>query len=180
MNKLVLMILVCFGLAQTAQAQSVQRVTSVISGKLSISGSSNRKALSDAALTELCNQGYTVAVFTYPGAKARTVSCGGGRSIRYMSNTSWRSPGSILSTIAPAVTGGGKALVHCWYGVHASRFVAANALIRFCGFSGSQAASWFKKGVPAGSLSPAKINEMASKLSASGGGGSVTGGCPSP
>jgi hypothetical protein len=163
-----------------ASAQSVERLSTIISGKLSISGSSNRSALNDAALKGLCEDGYTMAIFTYPGAKARTVECGGGRTISYQSITGWENPTRHVSKIAGEVHAGGKVLVHCWYGVHASKFVASAALTKLCGFSGDQAASFFRRGIPKGSLSESRINELAGKLSQWTTSGGVTSGCPSP
>ncbi len=163
-----------------ASAQSVERMSTIISGKLSISGSSNRKALNDAALKQLCEDGFTAAVFTYPGAKARTVECGGGRSISYQSITSWENPTKHVNLIKDQIANGGRVLVHCWYGVHASKFVAAAALTKVCGFNGSQAADYFRAGIPKGSLSTARINELAGILEGWSASGGVTSGCPSP
>jgi hypothetical protein len=163
-----------------ASAQSVERLSTIISGKLSISGSSNRSALNDAALKGLCEDGYTLAIFTYPGAKARTVECGGGRSISYSSITGWENPVKHVNKVEAEVRGGGKVLVHCWYGVHASKFVASAALTKLCGFNGDQAAAFFRRGIPKGSLSESRISELAGKLSHWSAGGGVVSGCPSP
>jgi hypothetical protein len=158
----------------------MERMSTIISGKLSISGSSNRKALSDSALKGLCEDGFTAAIFTYPGAKARTVECGGGRKISYQSITSWEKPTKHVSIIQNEINGGGRVLVHCWYGVHASKFVASAALTKMCGFSGDQAATYFRNGIPKGSLGAARINELAGILSGWSASGGVTSGCPSP
>ncbi len=160
-----------------AQAQTPSRVATVISGKLARAGSSNRKAYDDKALKSLCEQGYTLAIYVYPGAKNRTVSCSRG-SIEYVGMKGWTNPTAIVSRIESEARAGGKTVVHCWYGVHASNFVTAYALNKMCGFSGSEAASYFRSHVPRGSLAQSRIDDMAAKLerlSSSGGGYS---GCP--
>jgi hypothetical protein len=167
-------------MAFNVQAGEVTQHSTVISGKFGRAGSTNRQPLSDSALRGLCEQGYTLAMFLYPGARDHVVTCGGGKQIRYMSKTGYSSPSGILAAAKAEMDRGGKVLVHCWYGVHAAKFVAASALHRFCGFSGDQAANYFVRGIPPGSLSQSRINELASKLRAQGSGGSVTGGCPSP
>jgi len=181
MNKTILFLALAMmsALSINASAQSVERLSTIISGKLSISGTSNRKAFNDATLKDLCEEGYTLAIFTYSGAQERTVTCGGGRSIHYKSSR-WENPTSIVNAVAEEVREGGRALVHCWYGVHASKFAASAALTKLCGFSGSQAAAYFRKGIPAGSLSKSRINELAGILEGLSTSGGVTGGCPSP
>ncbi len=160
-------------------AQEVQRVTTVIPGKLARSGSSNRQPFSDAALAGLCEQGYTLAIYVYGGARAHDVACSKGK-ITYMSMTNWEHPDSILSRIGTEFNAGGKVLVHCWYGVHASNMVTSEALIRYCGYSGDQAAAYFKSGVPAGSLPVSRIDQLASEIAGSQKPGSVMQGCPTP
>jgi hypothetical protein len=165
------------GLSQHAEAQSVQRVTSVISGKLARAGSSNRKPYDDAALKGLCEQGYTLAIYVYPGAKNRSVSCSRG-SIQYVGMTNWSKPESIVPKIAAEAARGGKTMVHCWYGVHASNLVTSAALVKMCGMSGDAAADVFRKGVPKGSLNTGRIEELAAKIEKMSPGGSRVSGCP--
>jgi hypothetical protein len=171
--------LILGALASNAQAQQVERVTQVIPGKFARSGSSNRQPFNDETLKDLCEQGYTLAVYVYKGARDHEVTCNRGK-ISYFGMTNWEHPGSILEKASSAMKAGGKVMVHCWYGVHASNFVSAAALNRFCGYSGSQAAKYFLSGVPKGSLTPGKISKMAAELRALGPGGSVMDGCPSP
>lgn len=173
-------ILAVTALSLSAQAGELSRHTPVISGKFSRAGSSQRQPLSDNSLKSLCEQGYTLAMFMYPGAPNKTITCGGGKQIRYMSKSGYSSPSGILATAKAEIDNGGKVLVHCWYGVHAANFVSAAALNKFCGWSGDQAANYFVRGVPAGSLAPAKINELAGKLRALGRGTGAMSGCPSP
>jgi hypothetical protein len=161
------------------QAQSVERVTVVIPGKFARSGSANRKPFDDKALAGLCEQGYTLAVYVYGGAKPHDVSCSKGK-ISYLSMTNWEKPGTILQKAEKAMNAGGKVMVHCWYGVHASNFVSAAALNKFCGYTGVQAANYFRAGVPNKSLPPARIDQLAGEIQAFGAGGSVMQGCPTP
>jgi hypothetical protein len=169
------------GLSLPLYAQQVKRVTTVINGRLSRAGSSpGRQAYNDAALRDLCEQGYTLAIYVYGGAKAHDVSCSRGK-ISYLSMSNWARPQSILNRIGQEFSAGGKVMVHCWYGVHASNIVTSLALNRFCGFNGQQAASAFKAGVPNKSLPPSKIEAYASSIRAQAiSGGQVLQGCPTP
>ena len=110
-------------------AQVVQRVTTVIPGKLARSGTSNKIAFNDATLTQLCEQGYTLAIYVYAGASNHDVTCSKGK-ISYVSMTNWEKPGSIIDRIGKEFEAGGKVMVHCWYGVHASNMVTSEALMR--------------------------------------------------
>jgi|GEM_PF-6488517 len=178
--KAIMTLLAGLAISASAKAGELSNYTPVISGKLSRAGSSQRQELSDASLKRLCEQGYTLAMFLYPGARARTVSCGGGKQIRYFSKVRYSRPEPILAEAEAEINRGGKVLVHCWYGVHGAKYVAAAALNKFCGWSGSQASSYFVRGIPPGSLAQKTIDELAAKLRTYPSGGSVTGGCPSP
>ena len=172
-----LVLLAVTALGHRAEAQSVSRVTSVISGKLARAGSTNRQSYSDATLKSLCEQGYTLAIYVYKGGDDRTVSCSKG-SIRYVSMLNWSSPASIVNKIASEAASGGKTMVHCWYGVHASNMVTAAALVKMCNYSGEKAAAKFKAGVPAGSLPESKIEKMASAIEEMRPDGTRVSGCP--
>ena len=161
-----------------AQAQDVQRVTEVMSGKLARAGSSNKAEYSDATLKSLCQKGYTLAVFVYKGARDRTVSCGGGKSIKYVGMTNWSRPKSIISAAEREMRNGGRVMIHCWYGVHASNFVTSAILGRVCNFSASKIENIFRKGIPPRSLAQSRIDELAGDLHQYANGGSVMGGCP--
>ncbi len=162
------------------QAQEVRNLKNVISGKFARSGATNRSPLSDSALKRLCEDGYGVAVYIYSGGRDKTVSCGGGREIKYYNITNWQNATSILNKTEAAMDAGRKTLVHCWNGVHASNYVSAAALNRFCGFSGQQAATYFRQNIPDGTLDRNVINNLARKLESLGSGGQVVSGCPSP
>ena len=165
-------------ISHSAHAQSVERVTNVISGKLARAGSSNRQPYSDSALQSLCQKGYTLAIYTYGGARSRTVSCGGGRSIRYQSMTNWSHPSSIINAAEREMRNGGRVMIHCWYGVHASNFVTSAILGRVCNYSASKIENIFRRGIPRGSLAQSRIDQLANDLHQYANGGSVMGGCP--
>jgi len=165
-------------LAPTAHA--VKNMSTVISGKLYISGSSTRGALSQADLVSLCDQGFTYAVYVYAGGTNKTVTCGGGRTLKYQNSTAWKNPSGILGEASSAIANGGKALIHCWNGVHASRYAGAVALNKFCGFSGPEAAQWWRAGFSAGSITNGAISSLYNSLSNLGSGRGGMSGCPSP
>ena len=106
MNKFFFLML--FFAGTLAHAQAVERMSTIISGKLSISGSTNRSALNDQALKKLCEEGFTLALFTYPGARTRSVNCGGGRSLSYQSISDWENPSAPVAKISDEVNGGGR------------------------------------------------------------------------
>lgn len=170
-------ILLAFALPAHA---AVKNMNSVISGKLYISGNSGgRGPLSQSDLVSLCDQGFTYAVYVYKGGSNKTITCGGGRTLQYVNSTSWKNPSGMLSQANSAIGNGGKALIHCWNGVHASRFAGAVALNKYCGFNGEQAAKWWRSGFSAGSLPAGTINALYGKLSDLGGGSGGVSGCPS-
>jgi hypothetical protein len=162
-------------------AHAVKNMTSVISGRLYISGNSGgRGPLSQSDLISLCNQGFTYAVYVYTGGVNKTVTCGGGRTLKYQNSTNWKNPSGILSQASAAISNGGKALIHCWNGVHASRFAGAVALTRFCGFNGPEAARWWRSGFSSASLPGPAVNELYGRLSRMPQGRGGMSGCPSP
>lgn len=177
MNKFVMLALAILVSSPSVYAYQVSRLTPVIDGHFYRSGSVDRQPLSRSTLEDLCEQGYTLVVYVYKGASDQTVSCSRG-TLHYLSKTSWQKPSGILSMADEAMEHGGKVLIHCWYGVHASNFVSAAALNRFCGYSGSQAANYFRNGVPAKSLPQSRINELAEDLVEMGTGSGSMDGCP--
>lgn len=168
-------------LSFSVPAFAVKNLTTVISGKLYISGNSGgRGPLSEPDLISLCNQGFSYAVYVYAGGVNKTVTCGGGRTLKYQNSTAWKNPTGILSEAHRAISNGGKALIHCWNGVHASRFAGAVALNQFCGFDGAETARWWRSGFSSGSLSSGAINELQGRLSRLPSGRGGMSGCPSP
>ena len=162
----------------SAQAGQIRNLKTVIEGKVYRAGTTGKAQYNDSTLTDLCEQGYTVAIYLYAGATHRTIGCSGGRSITYMSIPKYQNIDNVTGQIAAALNSGGKAIFHCWNGVHATGFIAAATLNRFCGFSGAQAASYFERGVPAGSLPQSSINKLSGILKAQPSGGQVIQGCP--
>lgn len=160
---------------------AVQNMNTVISGKIYISGSSGgRTPLSDSDLKSLCEQGFTYAAYVYRGGRNKTITCGGGKTLKYVNDTNWQNPSRILASASEAIANGGKALIHCWYGVHASRFAGAVALNKYCGFSGEEAARWWRSGFSEASLGRQRIAELSGKLERLGSGRGGMSGCPSP
>lgn len=168
-----------FACAWQTHAQEVQRIREMIPGKLMRAGSSNKKPFSDATLAKLCEQGYTLAVYVYGGAVTHDVSCSRGK-ITYTSMTSWEKPQAIVDKARAAIQAGGKVMVHCWYGVHASNFATSVALKQMCGYTGAQAAATFKCGVPPKSLPQSRIDQLANEIANYGPTGSVMEGCRVP
>ena len=178
----VLALFAVLGLGLKAEAQGLSREKTIIAGKLTRSGGTNKQPLSDATLKSLCEQGYTQAIYVYKGGTDKTVSCGKG-SIRYVQMLNWKNPDSIVNRISSEAAHGGKTLVHCYWGVHASNFVTAAALVKMCNYSGDKAVEFFKSSVPASSLSPKAISPATlefiySSLRDMRPSGSRTSGCP--
>lgn len=165
-------------LINPAQAQAVKNETEVIPGKLSRAGTTNRKPYSDETLKGLCERGFTLAVYVYAKAATRTVSCSKG-SITYVQQGGWTNPSRVLALSEQEYNKGGRVMIHCWYGVHASNFLTAAHLNRFCGWTGDQAAAKFLRDAPAG-ISSKERNDLTSRLRALGRGSSVMNGCPHP
>ena len=169
-----------FLMAPQARAQQVRNLKEVISGAFARSGTTHQKPFDDAALVGLCNQGYSLAVYVYAGGRNAEVTCGGGRKLTYLNITRWQDANNILSRADSVLQNGDKVLVHCWNGIHASKYVAAAALNRYCGFSGEQAAAYFRRGIGPRELPARTVEKLSNQLRALGRGGSVMQGCPSP
>jgi hypothetical protein len=174
-----LLALLTLSLGLAAHAGQIRNQETVISGAVTRAGTTKKAQYNDDTLTALCEQGYTLAIFLYSGATARTVRCSGGRAISYLSVTKFQAIDPVVNRISTAVNAGGKAIFHCWNGTHATGFVAAAVLNRLCGFSGAQAARYFENGVPPGSIPQSSINKLSGILKAQPTGGHVMAGCPS-
>jgi hypothetical protein len=145
--------------AQFASAAGVENLKSILSEQLYTSGATEREQFSDSALVELCEQGFSKAYFGYGGAKARTINCSKG-SIAYKSS-SW-DKASTTQSVVDDVKAGHKVLVHCWYGVDASVYVAAAAQTQISCWSGDQAADWYAS-LPHG-VGKARVRELAERI----------------
>jgi predicted alpha/beta hydrolase len=162
----------------SVSAGQIRNRYEVVSGAITRAGTTNKKEFNDETLRELCEEGYRVAIFLYKGARSRTVQCSGGRSIEYRSVKRFQDLDLILGKIDEAVENNSRAIFHCWNGIHATGYVAAAALNRYCGFSGAEAADYFVDGVPKGSLSQDRINSLANKLRTLPKSHSTMSGCP--
>ena len=129
-------------IASSASATIKDRQT-LLGGTVIRAGVAHTTELSDGELDSLCNEGVTKAYYLYPGANARTRSCGKG-SISYRSIT-WTDTTPILQSINSALGNGTKVFIHCHNGAHATGYVAAIAMRQFCGFDGDQAMKYFDK-----------------------------------
>jgi hypothetical protein len=122
----------------------------VLNGVLvSAGGAGGQHSLADSTVNELCEEGFSTIFYLYPGknfSNKGTHNCGG-NTVDYVGGGF---SGSGLKTVFKRVQqvadhGGGPVLVHCWNGRHAAGAVAAMALVQFCGWSGSQAESYWLK-----------------------------------
>ena len=153
-----------------AQLPVVQSVTHVIPGSQAKYGVNNFKMvmpgvlyrgggtgpqapLTSDPLQALCNDGFEAAVYVYgKGWRGgpRLVSCGNGR-LTYVSKR-WDHPDKqheIMQELYNIIQEGhGAMYVHCWYGMHASGYIAASALKQFCGLSDEKAVAYWNSNVP--------------------------------
>lgn len=166
------------GLSVSFSASALPQFRTVISGALYTSGSDQRMAqLSNHALHELCEQGFTRVFFVYKGASEKVVNCDRG-SLVYSSNTKWAKPSGILSEALDYIQEGGKVLVHCWNGVHASNFVGTAALRQWCGKSDDFVVDWFNAYAKPKTLEESKLRKMRNDLVSMPQNDIGIGGCP--
>lgn len=115
-------------------------------------GTGPRTPLATAPLQALCNEGFSAAVYVYGKGwrGARSVNCGNGQ-LTYVSKR-WdhlNEQREILEELHDIIQRGrGAMYVHCWYGVHASGYIVATALMQFCGLSSAQAVAYWNSNVP--------------------------------
>lgn len=116
-------------------------------------GEGGKNPLSDKALQSLCREGFRSAVYGYKTGWTGTkkVSCEGGQLIYTYRQWDKVSDAQEMhrELFGLIKNRGGAMYVHCWYGVHASGFLAATALMQFCGYSASQAVAYWDSNVPA-------------------------------
>lgn len=150
------------GLAVEAQAEyGLQNFKTVMPGALYRGGSTGgRNPMNDSALQGLCEDGFSTAVFLYGrGSSDRNMSCSRGNTS--YKNISMSKDKKILGLIYNAIqNGSGPVYVHCWYGVHASGYIAAVALRQFCGYSAEQAVSYWNASVPKSIRYPKVQNQI--------------------
>lgn len=120
----------------------------VMSGVLYRSGIGNVKTgLSQTQLKLLCEAGFSKAVIVdfKDGEKNRgTISCGN-QSLEYSRVTSRKGADAAMQLIYNAIVADeGPVMAHCRNGVHASNAISAKALVRFCGWSISDAKAYWE------------------------------------
>jgi hypothetical protein len=138
----------------TTSAEAVtglRRYTEVVGGVFRAGGPGGQVALPASTLQELCEKGFTQALYLYPSAGCKT--CGtytctaNGRPNQLVyRGMSFNKSSTMLQALMPSVLGQtGSTLFHCWNGVHATGQVASLARIQFCGWSNQDAADYFLK-----------------------------------
>jgi len=130
-------------------------------------GEGGRQPISSGSMQNLCSYGFQSAYYVYRTGWGgdHGVSCGGGQTV-YMSKQ-WdnsQQARAILTDIYNKIQTGGKVYVHCWYGVHASGYIAAIALRQFCGYSAEQGVTYWDSAVPA-SIRYEKVQQMVRNFS---------------
>ncbi len=144
-----------YGSSLTSSASTkiagVVNLKSVMPGFLYRGGSSTHTntPLTETALKNLCEAGFSAAVYTYPtvgGFHQHTVNCSKG-SLEYYGYSGENSTGrgKAMDLVASAIVNRkGPVLVHCWNGLHSSGNMSGSALMTFCGSSANEAKSYWK------------------------------------
>jgi hypothetical protein len=130
--------------------KNVRFVKEVLKGVLYRGGGKGGMTeLTSPALDSLCDNGFSEAVYLYNTdfSGPQTVKCGG-NTLDYEYH-SFRGKGrvAILNEIYDVIKSShaGPVFVHCWNGQHATGEISAVALRQFCGYSGEEAKSYWKK-----------------------------------
>jgi hypothetical protein len=97
----------------------------------------------------LCEGGIGISYYLYStGFTGVHTNCSNGKQMEYKYKDYASAPATINQRIYKSIHDGAPPVfVHCWYGIHATGFIAATALIQFCGFTHSQAVEYWKIGV---------------------------------
>lgn len=126
-------------------------------------GTGGKSPMGSSQSTALCEDGFSSAVYGYRTGWSgdHSVQCGSG-SLNY-SSRQWdkSSAGEAMLRELHSIiqNGSGPMYVHCWYGVHASGYLAAIALMQFCGYDANQAVDYWNSNVPA-SIRYRKVQDM--------------------
>lgn len=109
----------------------------------------DRTALSTAQLKSLCEAGVGSAYYLYSKSiPTSKFSCSSGKQVDYDSMDWSKAPSTVNKQIYKSIhDGADPVFVHCWYGIHATGFVSATALIQFCGYSNNEAVAYWKVGI---------------------------------
>jgi hypothetical protein len=139
----------------------------------------NRNPLPNDGLQNLCEEGFSNAVYLYSvnyKTAPPVVNCTDIRNKKNTLHYSQISPYNdssvkkILSMVHQALhdSSQGPIYVHCWNGWHASGLIAALALRQFCGVSGSKAVDYWNRNTDGNNKNPAYdgVKEQIRKFSA--------------
>ena len=134
----------------TAKIAGVVNLKTVLPGFVYRGGSSYQVEgpLSETALVNLCEAGFSSAIYAYPtkgGFQQHSVPCSKG-TLEYYGYSGENSigRGKAMDVIAAAIQNlSGPVFVHCWNGLHSSGNFSGSALMTFCDESFSQAAAYW-------------------------------------
>jgi len=119
---------------------------------------SNTNPLPKVGLRNLCEEGFSTAVYLYTtnyDTAAKVTSCksvlSSNQKLNYvqasphMTDADARKVLNLIHKRLTSETDKGPIYVHCWNGWHASGLISAYTLKQFCGLSSSQAVSYWNK-----------------------------------
>lgn len=129
----------------------------------------NRNPLPNDGLENLCQEGFSNAIYLYPNnysTAPSSVTCtnlhGGAGHLAYSQISTYndKSIRAILDLVYGAMNGAasGPLYVHCWNGWHASGLISALSLKQFCGWDGKKAVDYWEKNTDGSYSSPAFTN----------------------
>ncbi|RZA00825.1 MAG: hypothetical protein EOP11_17940, partial [Proteobacteria bacterium] len=118
----------------------------------------NENPLPNDGLMNLCEEGFTDAVYLYPtnaGTAPKITRCrtadGAENVLNYQQITGLDAKNNrkLLTIVQNHLRNErlGGVYMHCWNGWHASGYAAAITLRQFCGFTGDQAAQYWTKNI---------------------------------
>ncbi len=131
----------------------------------------NRNPLPDDGLGNLCEEGFSQAVYLYStnfDTAPHEVSCesiGGKNHLKYLQQSPFNTEGRhhILEAIYKNLKGArrGPIYLHCWNGWHASGFISALALRQFCDFTPDEAVAYWDRNTDGFNKDPAFVKVRA-------------------
>ncbi len=143
-------------IAGTKAKYGTDRFRMVMPGTLYRGGSSGSKGpLSNSSLQALCKDGFKVAAYVYGSGwnhsnTTQLITCNKNEMSYLMRR--WDHPREVHQLLEKLhhliTTEEGPMYVHCWYGVHASGYVATVALMQFCNLSPAQGVAYWNSNVP--------------------------------
>lgn len=146
---------------------SVSNFKMVMPGLLYRGGTDNdsRRPLSQITLNKLCENNFKYAVYAYNTnweyGSENVTSCKNNKII-YI-NRQWNQPKQVSDVLKKLYMliqdGDGSMYIHCWYGVHASGYISAVALMQFCSLTPSQGLDYWNSNVPS-KLRYSKVQNM--------------------